>query len=118
MDFLVFEAPKLPPRDAEETTRQADLTRKMFRVVEYLKSVGADKPVTLEKIEGALGIRIREDAKLDEELRRNVRIKYFQGAFSYKVCLPGPCLLDFCCGLDVWRLRRNSLHPPNSKAPT
>ena len=75
----VFEAPKLPPRDAEETNRQADLTRKMFRVVEYLKSVGADKPVTLEKIEGALGIRIREDAKLDEELRRNVRIKYFQG---------------------------------------
>jgi len=46
----VFEAPKLPPRDAEETNRQADLTRKMFRVVEYLKSVGADKPVTLEKI--------------------------------------------------------------------
>ena len=65
--------------------KQSELGRKMFEVVEYLKKCGVERPQTLEQIDEALGLRSQENAALIEELRKNERIKFFQGAYSYKV---------------------------------
>jgi len=65
--------------------KQSELGRKMFEVVEYLKKCGVERPQTLEQIDAALGLRSQENAALIEELRKNERIKFFQGAYSYKV---------------------------------
>lgn len=76
---------KYPPRDPSEVAKQAELNKKKFKVVEYLKSVGAEKPQTVEEIEAALNISVRDDVSLVEEMRKNEWIKYFHGAYSYKV---------------------------------
>ena len=64
--------------------RQSDLSRKMFEVVAYLKKCGVEKPQTIEQIEDALGMKLQDNAALIEELRKNERVKFLHGSYSYK----------------------------------
>jgi hypothetical protein len=82
--FYFLAEMKNPPKEAKVIAKQTELSRKMFEVVAHLKKCGVEKPQTIEHIEDALHLRLQDNAALIEELRKNERVKFFQGTYSYK----------------------------------